>query len=326
MAEEPPRRRRSASRERPRRPSSTRRPTRREREREDLEVPPTRSQRDRARVGDRRRRQPPREKPRRSETLPRVLVAIPLVIFAIFVVFQGGIVFAAAIIVLGVMSLHELYRMLEPARPVKIAGFVAVGALVLAALWGGQFQVLMVMAFVLPALFVLALARGDNDGMTIAMATTLLGIWWVGLALGHAMLLRNEFHGNAILIDVLVGTFIGDTAAYFGGRLFGSRPLAPRISPNKTVEGLVFQIVGGVAAVWFAGLYQDWLSGTDALLLGLAVAIAAPLGDLFESAIKRDVGEKDTGAVFGAHGGVLDRLDAVFFSVIVGFYVWHAIS
>ena len=73
--------------------------------------------------------------------------------------------------------------------------------------------------------------------------------------------------------------------------------------------------------VWCAGLYQDWLSGTDALILGAAVASMAPVGDLFESMIKRDLGTKDTGSLFGPHGGLLDRLDAVFFTVVIGYYV-----
>ncbi len=78
--------------------------------------------------------------------------------------------------------------------------------------------------------------------------------------------------------------------------------------------------------MWFAGLYMDWLSGTDALLLGLAIAFVAPIGDLFESYLKRDAGTKDTGRVFGAHGGALDRLDAIFFSIVAAYYVWNALS
>ena len=80
------------------------------------------------------------------------------------------------------------------------------------------------------------------------------------------------------------------------------------------------------AATWFAGLYQDWLSGTDALLIGLGVALAAPVGDLFESYIKRDADTKDTGTLFGAHGGALDRLDAVLFTIPTGYYIWMALS
>ena len=99
---------------------------------------------------------------------------------------------------------------------------------------------------------------------------TLLGVYWIGFALAHAVLLRELPHGDGIVVDVLVGTFLGDTGAYLGGRAFGRRPLAPWISPNKTVEGLAIGMVTALAATWFAGLYQDWLSGPDALLLGLA--------------------------------------------------------
>jgi phosphatidate cytidylyltransferase len=106
--------------------------------------------------------------------------------------------------------------------------------------------------------------------------------------------------------------------------MFGQRPLAPRISPNKTVEGLVIGMVCAVLGVWFAGRYQAWLPGTHALVLGIGVAVVAPVGDLFESFIKREAGTKDTGRVFGAHGGALDRLDAVLFAAVVGYYIWSA--
>ena len=136
------------------------------------------------------------------------------------------------------------------------------------------------------------------------------------------MLLRElPEHGGALLIDVLVGTFVTDTAAYAGGRLFGRHRLAPSLSPNKTLEGLVFGFVGGTMGFWFAGLYQDWLSGIDALIMGMCVAALAPVGDLFESMLKRDLEIKDTGNVFGPHGGLLDRLDAVLFTIVVGYYL-----
>ena len=99
-----------------------------------------------------------------------------------------------------------------------------------------------------------------------------------------------------------------------------------RMPPTHTVEGLVAGVVGGTFAFWFAGLYQDWFGGWDALAIGFLVAITAPLGDLFESAVKRDLEVKDTGRFFGAHGGVLDRLDAVFFTVVVAYYAAVALG
>jgi phosphatidate cytidylyltransferase len=80
-----------------------------------------------------------------------------------------------------------------------------------------------------------------------------------------------------------------------------------------------------VLSVFLAGLYQNWLTQGQALLLGLAVAILGPLGDLFESLIKRDAGTKDAGTLFGAHGGALDRLDGVIFTVVAGYYIWFAV-
>jgi phosphatidate cytidylyltransferase len=175
-----------------------------------------------------------------------------------------------------------------------------------------------------PAIFLFAMAMPERPGVPVTdgMAITLLGTLWIGLGIAHAILLRELPHGDGIVIDILVGTFLGDTAAYLGGRAFGTRPLALRISPNKTLEGLAFGIVGATAAVWCAGLYQDWLGGWNALLLGAVVGLTAPVGDLFESRVKRDAGMKDAGTLFGAHGGALDRLDAAFFTLVAGYYVW----
>jgi phosphatidate cytidylyltransferase len=265
-------------------------------------------------------RPPPRNQ--RSDLNARLLAAVPAIAFALFIVVEGGLVFALGLFALGCICMHELYGMYERAHPVRLAGFLALAGLLAGALYGGQSQVLLAAVAALPVLFGLTLLqRRPSVG---GMALTLLGIYWIGFAFAHAMLLRGLPHGQGIVIDVLVGTFLGDTGAYFGGRLFGQRPLAPSISPNKTVEGLLIGMACAVIGVWFAGRYQDWLPGTEALVLGLGVALAAPVGDLFESFIKREAGTKDSGSIFGAHGGALDRLDAVLFAAVVGYYIWLA--
>jgi phosphatidate cytidylyltransferase len=270
-----------------------------------------------------------RRRPRRgsSDLGARVIVAIPAIAFAIFIIVSGGWIFTAGALLLGLLCLHELFRMYEPVRPVKLAGFAALIGFAVAAQLGGDRQVLLVSVAFFPLLFLVAIAMPVREGVRVThgMAFTTFGVFWVGLAIAHAILLRGTPHGDGIIIDILVGTFIGDSGAYLGGRSFGTRRLAPRISPNKTVEGLVIGFVTAILATWCAGLYQDWLSGTDALLLGVAVGLAAPLGDLFESQVKRDSGVKDTGRAFGAHGGALDRLDAAFFTLVAGYYVWLAL-
>jgi phosphatidate cytidylyltransferase len=195
----------------------------------------------------------------------------------------------------------------------------------LAARYGGPHQVLEVAACTLPVLFVVLLARGDaTGGATIAIAGTLLGVVWIGTAFSHAVLLREVTQGKGIIIDTMVGTFLGDTGAYVGGRLFGRRPLAPAISPHKTVEGLAVGMLVAIVAVYFASQYQGWMTHGTAFVLGAAIAVLGPLGDLFESLVKRDAGAKDAGSLFGPHGGALDRLDSMMFTIIAAYYIWIA--
>ncbi|HKG36924.1 MAG TPA: phosphatidate cytidylyltransferase [Solirubrobacterales bacterium] len=276
--------------------------------------------------GPRARRgiEPPKARRRglSGETIRRILVAIPWIVFAIVITIAGGIPFTVAMGLLGVIGLREFFVMTSSFRPIQIAGYAAVAAMIAAAHFGTAYHVLMVIAASFAVLFAFGADRSHRDGITTSMGVTLLGIVWIGIPLVHAVLLRDlPLHGGALLIDVLVGTFVTDTAAYATGRLFGSHRIAPNISPNKTLEGLIGGFVIGTMGLWFAGLYQDWLSGVDALILGAAVAAIAPVGDLFESMLKRDLGRKDTGTLFGPHGGLLDRLDAVFFTIVVGYYL-----
>jgi phosphatidate cytidylyltransferase len=264
-----------------------------------------------------------------SDLAARVIVAVIAIPIAIFLVWQGGEVLALGLAVLGVIALGELYTLMERVRPPTLAGFLTLIALLAAALYGEQRHVVMILAAAFPVTFFLALARPRRANVSWAIAVTMFGVLWIGLPMVHAIWLRDlsiEQDGKTIvtgmglLFDVLIATFVGDTFAYFVGRAYGRSQFAPLISPNKTIEGLFGGVVGGTMAFWCAGLYQDWLSGWDALLIGFLVAITAPLGDLFESLVKRDLEVKDTGSLFGAHGGVLDRLDAVLFTVVVGYY------
>ena len=269
---------------------------------------------------------------RRSSTAAdlstRILVAIPAVAYAIFIITAGGWVFAIGILVLGFVCVHELFRMFETVRPVRLAAFIALAGLAVAAQEGSERQVLLALVAFVPLMFLLGLAvpREGGPSLTAAMSLTTFGVVWVGMAIAHAILLRELPHGGGLVVAVLLGTFIGDTGAYLGGRLLGTRKLAPRISPNKTWEGLAAGIFFGTFAVWWYGLSSEWMGGRDGAILGVAVALAAPVGDLLESAVKRDAGTKDAGTLFGAHGGALDRLDAAFFTLVTGYYVWLALS
>jgi phosphatidate cytidylyltransferase len=258
---------------------------------------------------------------RRSDLLGRVLVAVPGAILAIIFVDLGGIGWTLLVALLGCACISELYKLLEEWRPITVVGFIGVIGMCLAAHFGTPRDVLGAGAATVPLVFLGIVARGDSRRSTLSIAATLLGVVWIGFAFSHAVLLRESYYGKGLVIDVLVGTFVADTAAYFGGRLFGHHLLAPTISPKKTVEGLGCGMLAAVLAVFCATLFQPWLPNGTALLLGLAVAVLGPMGDLFESLLKRDVGAKDAGVLFGAHGGALDRLDAVSFTIVAAYYI-----
>jgi phosphatidate cytidylyltransferase len=286
------------------------------------EPPPLRAQRAEQRAA--RRSGGDGEPPRRgmSETLARLAWALPWIAIVVTIAIVGGELFAAAMIGFGCVGIREFFRMTSDARPFTLVAFAAVAGLVAAAFYGSQYQMMIALVVSVPVIFAAAISRPDREGVTISIAVTVFAIVWIGIPFAHAVLLRElPDHGAALLVDVLVGTFVADTAAYAGGRLFGRHRLAPALSPNKTLEGLAFGLVGGTLGFWFAGLYQDWLPGIDALLMGVCVAALAPVGDLFESMIKRDLQIKDSGTVFGPHGGLLDRLDAVMFTIVAGYYL-----
>lgn len=258
----------------------------------------------------------------RSETMARIAWALPWIAVVVTITIVGGGLFAAAMAAFACVGLSEFFRMTEAARPFVTVAFAAAMALAAAAYFGDELQMMIALAASVPVIFGAAVLRGNRGRVTLSIAVTVFGIVWIGIPFAHAVLLRElPDHGAALLVDVLVATFVCDTAAYAGGRMFGRHRLAPALSPNKTAEGLAFGVIGGTLGFWFAGLYQDWLPGLDALAMGLCVALLAPLGDLFESMIKRDLDVKDSGTIFGPHGGLLDRLDAVLFTIVAGYYL-----
>ena len=264
----------------------------------------------------------PRPPSRRSETLARIAWAVPWIVFAILIIAVGGVTFMAAMVALACIGCAELFRMTHAAKPFAPVGFIVAAGLIVAAHFGTARSMGLAIVAAFPLMFLLAITRPSIKNVTYSIATTLFAIAWIGVPFAHAVLLRDlPLHGGALLVDVLIATFVADTCAYGGGRLFGRRPLAPTLSPNKTVEGLLAGFIGGTLGFWFAGLYQDWLTGVDALMMGACIGLLAPMGDLFESMLKRDLDVKDSGRAFGPHGGLLDRLDAVMFTVVAGYYL-----
>jgi phosphatidate cytidylyltransferase len=252
----------------------------------------------------------------------RILVSVLGVPLVLWLVYLGGWSMFALAAVAAVAGLHELYWMGRTLRPVVLAGYLGALATLLGAALGGPEWALGGLFSTLALAFIFKGVSATRQSTTVSVSLTVLGAAWIGLGLAHAVLLRDiSEHGVLAAFTVLLAVWAGDAAAYGIGLLFGRHKLAPTVSPGKTWEGLAAGTAATIA-VTFVALYKaGFLSIPESLVLGVAIAIAGPLGDLFESAIKRDMDVKDSGRLLGGHGGMLDRLDALLFSWVAAYYV-----
>jgi phosphatidate cytidylyltransferase len=212
-------------------------------------------------------------------------------------------------------------------RPIVLGGFIGLVALLLGAQLGGLPWMMGGLFSTVLAAFVVFGFSDARPSATAAISLTLLGVVWIGGGLAHLLLLRDiPDEGRLVVFTVLLTVFADDTAAYFVGRTIGRHKMAPRISPGKSWEGFAGGTVAAMAMSFFAMYDQGYLSNWEALVLGAVVAVTATIGDLFESAIKRDLGVKDSGHVLAGHGGMLDRLDSLLWAGPAAFYVVLALT
>jgi phosphatidate cytidylyltransferase len=263
----------------------------------------------------------------RPAVLKRLASAVVLLpVFLLIVVKAPGWMFIALVVVASAAALWELMRLFEQGgRPAyRILGVIA-GTAVTASFAGAH----MLDPVRLPAL-VLALAVGcvvsaplwDRAPATEAAANTLLAILYVGWLLGYGVLLHHTSTIGDELVIFLVGvTWIGETSAYLVGSTIGRHKLAPVISPKKTVEGAVAQVVASVISAVLLGAWLLPACGVGVAVAGGALlGVVGQVGDLAESVIKRSVGTKDTGGLIPGHGGVLDRIDSLLFNLPAFYY------
>jgi phosphatidate cytidylyltransferase len=234
----------------------------------------------------------------------------------LWAVYLGGWPLFAAASAAALLGLHELYWLTRTMRPVVLAGYLGALAALLGANLGGAEWALA--GFMTTLAFAFLFKGGAS---VISAGVTLLGVGWVGLGLAHGLLVRDlTEHGVLAAYTVLLAVWAGDAAAYLLGMLFGRHKLAPSVSPGKTWEGLIAGTAATIAVTFIALYKQGFLSIPESLALGAVIAVVAPLGDLFESALKRDVDVKDSGKLLGGHGGMLDRLDALLFAWVAAYY------
>src|SRR5436190_4848323 len=255
----------------------------------------------------------------------RVVVAVVGLPVVLGLVYLGGWWLFTLGAVAALLALHEYALLIRSLRPLLPAAYAGALLALLGARLGGLDWTFAGFLVTLPLAFVLHWIASTRQSATVAVASTVLGAVWIGLGLAHILLLRAiPDNGRLATFTVLLAVFAGDIAAYFAGRMIGRHKLAPAISPGKTWEGFVFGAAATVFVAFVALYKQDYVSIADSIVLGLVIAVVGPLGDLFESAVKRDMQVKDSGRLLGGHGGMLDRPDAALVAGVAAFYVLRA--
>jgi phosphatidate cytidylyltransferase len=288
---------------------------------------------------------------KRSDLMVRLLSAAVLVPAVAYLIVLGGLPYLATVVVIILLGQREFYRLIEDkgAQPLVSYGLVAGAALPVVAFMGNEYHATLLMTATLLAVMVRQLGKQQIKDSLASISGTFFGVFYVGWLLSHTIVLRN-FHGSAIarfgrdavaqlgiapeagiflMIYTLAAVIWCDAGAYFAGRAYGRRKLAPRISPGKSIEGAIGGVlagtVGGLLAKGIFDFYwpelSHFLGWIAALVFGVLISIVAIVGDLVESLLKRDAAVKDTGTLLPGFGGVLDRIDSPLLGIPVMYYL-----
>jgi CDP-diglyceride synthetase len=260
------------------------------------------------------------------QTATIVGVAMMVALFVAFALGSAVLMLLSTLIVTA--AALELFNLIQHRgfRPATLLGVCATIAVMLAAYWRGEVSVPLILALVFVTSMLWYMLHVVDARPVVNVGLTMMTFVWIGVFGSYASLLLRVPNGKKLLLLPVLVTVAADTAAFFAGSSIGSRPLAPDVSPGKTWEGV---IAGGLGATVlsvilskmpFLGLSKVW-SVKHALLLGLVVAVIAPIGDLCESMVKRDLDLKDSGTAIPGHGGLLDRFDAILFVLPAAYYL-----
>ncbi len=268
--------------------------------------------------------------PTRDDLPTRIITGAILAAVALLAFVIGRAGTAVLITVIVAAAAFELFEGFRRAgfQPATLLGLLGSLSLVGIAYNHGERAFPLVSAVVVGFTLFWYLAKVVHARPMVNAAVTVFGFAYVGVLGGFAGLLLVFPDGVGMIIGLVLCAVSYDVAGYFVGSRMGHRPLMPDVSPNKTVEGLL----GGMAASVLMGAIigvitiQPWDSIGHGLLLGIVVAVFAPLGDLVESMLKRDLGLKDFGTILPGHGGVLDRFDAMLFCLPAVYYLVVALG
>jgi phosphatidate cytidylyltransferase len=293
--------------------------------------------------------EPPPRKP--SNLALRLVTAALLIPPVLYLIYAGGLFVLGAVVVIILLGLSEFYQLIEQkgAEPLRGYGMAAAAALPVLMYFGYESLATVLLTVALLAMMVVQLTKARISEALASISGTFFGVFYVGWLLSHAVVLREftqvvasrwpdvaaGMHpevGGFLLFFTIAVVIAGDAGAYFAGRAYGRRKLAPRISPGQTVEGALGAVVAGTLLGLALKAGFDFaapelarpLSYGAAAVTAFALAIVGMVGDLIESLLKRDAHVKDTGTLLPGTGGVLDRIDSNLIAIPVMYYVMLA--
>jgi phosphatidate cytidylyltransferase len=288
---------------------------------------------------------------RNRDLMKRLASSAVLIPFVLWTIAQGGLFYLGVVIVIGILAQHEFYGLIadKGARPIKLVGQGFGAAVILVAYFGNEYQAMLLMTASLLVLMVAQLRKNEIHEAMASISGTFFGVFYVSWLLSHAVLLRKfdvaaaAHYDPALLVTLGITpgtgiflmvytlvTVVGcDVGAYFAGRAWGRRKLAPQISPNKSVEGALGGVIAGglfglSTKLAFDAFWPDWSAAipwSAALGFAFLLCVVGIIGDLVESLLKRDAKVKDTGALLPGMGGVLDRIDAPLLGLPTMYYL-----
>lgn len=235
----------------------------------------------------------------------------------LLVPFAGVVPFAMLMAAIAILAVREFYSLTGVCRSIRLATTSLFIVAMAATLVGGDVTLFHRLPLIgVVVMFLVHALRFSYEGITRSVALQAVGLAYWGWLLLHWILLRQLQDGYGLIVTLCAMIVVNDNGAFFFGKLFGkhSPKFAPRISPNKTWVGFAGGVLSTLLVAWGFGFALPHLGLAQRLLLGLVVGVAVPVGGLIESAMKRDMGVKDSGALIPGHGGVMDRFDSWAFS------------
>jgi len=253
-----------------------------------------------------------------------LIMAPALILFTLYAPFWLFLLFILAVSCIGLQEFYALALSGIPSR--EKWAVILLSLLPPLALYAGDLRCFFAgMTLLALFLFIRALQLPDPFPARVdRVSKQLLGFLYISFLLGHFILIHKFPSGPLWILFTLVAVYFGDTAAFYTGRAWGRKKMAPAISPGKTVEGGLGAVGGSIAgSLLFKGLFFSQIPFLHALVLGLGIGVLGQLGDLWESVLKRSAQVKDSGTLIPGHGGLLDRIDSVLFTgPFVYYYAW----